>query len=694
MVADELFSFERRSSRSFSLNYGSAVASVGLALIVRWLLDPLVGDRTPYLFFFLAVLFSALYGGIGPGLLAAVLSSLAARYFFIAPRFTMIFVHPADFVAWLLFMATALITAVVGQAQRSSTLEVEERATAISEAYRRLQQEMQERERVQNAFQDSERRFQTLADMAPVLIWMTDANGSTTYVNRRWKEFTGRSLGQESGNGWAEGVHPEDRERVLDTFTRAFHDRAEFRFDYRHRNASGDYAWILNHGLPRFASDGTFQGYIGSGIDISDRKADELRNALLLKFMTALSRATTPDEVASVIVTQGAAALGGSIGVVALLDADGETLITLKQQGLTEADTDVRESAPLTLSTPLTDAVRNGKPVWIESEKALLAKYPQIAQSRPGMWSPIRAAVAVPLRIGDRVIGGVVIGFPRETRLNVQQRSLILATAYQCAQAMERARLFEAEADARRDAEAANELKLRFLGMISHELRAPLHLIMGFADMLTMDDMEWDAAKLEEIFSIVRAESHKLTELVDQLLDASQLQAGTLGINLEDYPLSGVIEMARMELEKFAENHSLVMDIPDDTPMVRADPLRIGQVLVNLVNNAVKYSPPGSTITVAAHAEGDVVQIDISDEGEGIPPEQRETMFEVFQRLERDRKKRIKGVGLGLAIVKGLVEAHGGEIWVEDRNGPGSGTTFSFTIPLSKGVQAQGLTGD
>jgi two-component system, OmpR family, sensor histidine kinase KdpD len=261
---------------------------------------------------------------------------------------------------------------------------------------------------------------------------------------------------------------------------------------------------------------------------------------------------------------------------------------------------------------------------------------------------------------------------------------MILATAYQCAQAMERARLYEAEAKARREAEAANELKLRFLGMISHELRAPLHLIMGFADMLTMEDMVWDAAKLEEIFSIVKSESHKLTELVDQLLDASQLQAGTLSINLEDYPLSGVVEMARMELEKFAENHQLVLDVPDNDPMVRADPLRIGQVLVNLVNNAVKYSPPGSTITVAARVQDDAVQIDISDEGEGIPPDQREMMFEVFQRLERDRKKRIKGVGLGLAIVKGLIEAHGGEIWVEDRDGPGSGTTFSFTIPLSQ----------
>jgi PAS domain S-box-containing protein len=678
MVANELLSFKRRSSRSLILNYGSAAASVGIALILRWLFDPLLADRVPYLFFFPAILFSALFGGLGPGLLAAFLASLASRYFFVEPRFAMSFTHAPDFFAWIMFMLTALVTTMIGQAQHHAICEAEERALDIGEAYKRLQQEMREKDRTQRAFQDSERRFQTLAEMAPVLIWMTDAGGSTTYVNKRWKEFTGRALAQELGDGWAEGVHPEDRERVLDTFTRAFQDRAEFRFDYRHRTADGDYAWILNHGLPCFAPDGTFLGYIGSGIYISDRKADELRNALLLKFMTALSKATTPDEVAAVITEQGMLALGGSISAVGLLDTRRENLITLKHHDLPDMAGDGRLSESLSTQSPLTDAVRTGRPLWLDTPSALAAKYPDIAQNAPEM----RSAVALPLRIGDRIIGGVMIGFPRSMRLNVRERSLILATAYQCAQAMERARLFEAEAEARRDAEAANELKLRFLGMISHELRAPLHLIMGFADMLTMDDMEWDAAKLEEIFGIVRSESRKLNELVDQLLDASQLQAGTLSINMQDYPLSGIVEMARAEMEKFAENHQLVLDIPDDLPMVHADPLRIGQVLVNLVTNAVKYSPPSSIITVAARVEDHTVQIDISDEGDGIPPDQQATIFEVFQRLERDRKKRIKGVGLGLAIVKGLVEAHGGDIWVQDR--PGPGTTFSFTIPLAQ----------
>jgi K+-sensing histidine kinase KdpD len=244
---------------------------------------------------------------------------------------------------------------------------------------------------------------------------------------------------------------------------------------------------------------------------------------------------------------------------------------------------------------------------------------------------------------------------------------------------MDNVRLFAAEAQARLEAERANAVKLKFLAMISHELRTPLTAIKGFATTLLATDVTWDAEQQRDFIMIINEEADKLTELISQLLDLSRLQAGKLRIQPASRSLSEIIGAAAAEFESLVAQHRLVINVASDLPPVMVDTQRISQVFVNLVGNAVKYAPPATSITISAATREANLQVNVSDEGPGIPLENREKVFEAFLQLENSLHQQGNGLGLGLAICKGLIEAHGGTIWVADTS---SGTTMSFTLPI------------
>jgi signal transduction histidine kinase len=279
------------------------------------------------------------------------------------------------------------------------------------------------------------------------------------------------------------------------------------------------------------------------------------------------------------------------------------------------------------------------------------------------------------------VIGGLGLSFPAERSFSDEERRLMLALAHQCAQAIERARLYEAEARARQEAERANELRLRFLAMISHELRTPLASIKGFASTLLAKDVDWDADAQQDFLATIDQEADKLTDMIDQILDLSRIETGTLRINLSEQDFGDILMSAMPQLYRIAENHPLAINIPAGLPSVRADRQRITQVLANLVANAAKFSPPGSDIRIEAERTVGGIQVSVSDHGIGIPPQDRPYVFEAFRRGSEGRVRYSKGAGLGLAICRGLIEAHGGQIWVSDQSGPG--TTVSFTLPVA-----------
>ena len=215
--------------------------------------------------------------------------------------------------------------------------------------------------------------------------------------------------------------------------------------------------------------------------------------------------------------------------------------------------------------------------------------------------------------------------------------------------------------------------------MISHELKTPVALIKGYADTLLREDAHWDPKMTRESLTVIVEEADRLNKLIDDLLDASRLQAGGLSLEMEPVMLATLVERVAGHFRTQTQAHEFDVRFPADWPAVPGDPARLEQVLNNLVSNAIKYSTPGGRIEISGRALPDEVIVTVSDEGTGIPLEEQPRVFERFFRGARERNQRTPGAGLGLYLVKAIVEAHGGRIWVESN--PGEGAAFSFAIP-------------
>jgi PAS domain S-box-containing protein len=227
----------------------------------------------------------------------------------------------------------------------------------------------------------------------------------------------------------------------------------------------------------------------------------------------------------------------------------------------------------------------------------------------------------------------------------------------------------------------AEELKNTLLSVISHELKTPVSIIKGYAGTLARQDADWDKETLAEGLAIIEEEADKLNKLINNLLDASRLQAGGLKLQFAYLDLPSMAEKAVERFRTQTDHHSFSVDFPPNFPPVKGDYERIREVLSNLISNAIKYSPDGGLIRVGGRVEGDEVLIFVSDEGIGIPTTEQERIFDRFARVDNSLTRQTPGAGLGLFLVKAVVEAHGGRVWVESR--PGQGSTFNFTLPAS-----------
>jgi len=438
---------------------------------------------------------------------------------------------------------------------------------------------------------------------------------------------------------------------------------------------------IDDSGAPiRSDSGGPINGVVLVFRDVTERKHEEEQRSLLQELTAAFSEALTVHQVADVVVEQGLGAVGSHLGTVCILVDDDATMEILNTKGVAEETFQRYRFTPVSAPGPLTDAIRQKEVVWIETFEDYIQRYPQFESLIRANGS--QSTVCVPMLVEGHVIGGISVSFREPRAANDDELGLLVTLAHLCAQALERARLFEREREARAQAERADKLKLEFLAMISHELRTPLTSIKGFATTLLAEDVTFDPDSQREFLSIMDEEADKLAELIEQLLDVSRLQAGVLPIHPAPHLLMDIVQSAAAQFSVLTELHGFKLDVPVDLSPLMADKQRIAQVLVNLVGNAAKFAPYDSVITLSARTvdDGGLVQIDVTDEGEGIPVEERTQVFEAFRQIERKLLSQ-KGAGLGLAICKGLVEAHGGSIWIQDR--PAPGTTISFTLPLA-----------
>ena len=225
----------------------------------------------------------------------------------------------------------------------------------------------------------------------------------------------------------------------------------------------------------------------------------------------------------------------------------------------------------------------------------------------------------------------------------------------------------------------AEELKSTFISVISHELKTPVSLIKGYAGTLRRTDASWDSETLQDSLEIIEEEADRLTNLIENLLDASRLQAGGLELNMGNVRLGELAARLASKFQTQIDTHTLVVNFPDELPLIRGDEERLTQVFSNLVSNAIKYSPEGSTITISGRTLPREVNVTVTDMGPGLPAEEKERVFERFYRPDTDTSRAAQGAGLGLFISRAIIEAHGGQIWVE--SDPGQGSTFHCTLP-------------
>lgn len=255
--------------------------------------------------------------------------------------------------------------------------------------------------------------------------------------------------------------------------------------------------------------------------------------------------------------------------------------------------------------------------------------------------------------------------------------------AAQLGLAIERARLRQEATDAE-ILRRTDELRRALLNAVSHDLRTPLASIVASAGSLEQDDVDWTDEERRDFAHAIVEEGQRLNRIVGNLLDLSRIEGGTLRPEKGWYDLSSLVDEVLGRLRPLTAAHRIKADVPQDLPAVLLDYVEIDQVLSNLLENAAKYAPADTEITLTLQRTNGEVRVSVEDHGPGIPQASLPHLFDPFYRVA-DGTPRPAGLGLGLAVAKGLVEAHGGRVWAENR--AGGGARFVFTLPVEQSSQ-------
>jgi signal transduction histidine kinase len=295
-----------------------------------------------------------------------------------------------------------------------------------------------------------------------------------------------------------------------------------------------------------------------------------------------------------------------------------------------------------------------------------------------------RALLAVPLVREDHLIGGLTVIRKATGEFAPEVIDLLRTFATQSALAIQNARLFLEIEDKSRQLEAASRHKSEFLSNMSHELRTPLNAIIGFSEVLGERMFGELTDKQEEYLKDIMESGQHLLSLINDILDLSKIEAGRMELELTEFNLPQAIDNALTLVRERAGRRDIALHqaVDERLGVIRGDERKVKQVLLNLLSNALKFTPEGGRIDVSARLQDGSVEISVADTGVGIAPEDQEAVFEEFRQVGRADKK-AEGTGLGLTLCRKFVELHGGRIWVNSQVGVGS--TFTFTLPVHRG---------
>lgn len=417
----------------------------------------------------------------------------------------------------------------------------------------------------------------------------------------------------------------------------------------------------------------------------ADRRASAERTARLQHVTERLSMALSEEDVAILFLGEVRVAIAADTAWIAVKDERRGVLRALGSAGFTAETARRFDETPLDAPLLANDVLRDAQPRMYPSRAALGAAHPYLRDVLGDIDQ--EAVVVLPLVAGGTPFGVMSLGFRAERVLDDADLAFTLALARQCAQALERARLYEAECAsravaeaARREAEEANRTKSEFLARMSHDLRTPLNAIGGYTELIEIGvHGPVTAGQRESLARVRRAQQHLLT-LINDILSFARLEAGHVEIVTSDVVVASLLGELGTLLQPQAETRGLALLIDAGPPdlTIRGDRERVLQVLVNLGANALKFTPHGEIRIEAVAEETGLVSLHVSDSGIGIPAERLASIFDPFTQVRSTAAERDGGVGLGLAISRELAHRMGGVLSVESTEQQGSRFTLSL----------------
>jgi PAS domain S-box-containing protein len=553
--------------------------------------------------------------------------------------------------------------------------------------FSKVTRDITERREAEEALRENEERLDLAMEAANAGVWEFWPQDDKAFFNDRWFTMLGYEPDEleQSYATWRSLLHPDDLEEAEGVILPAVAAGEGFDIEFRMVTKDGGSVWIHDIGKTvEWTKDGASRRMIGTHTDITKSKLAEQER----------ERFTTQLRTAADLAEQ----------VTAILDPDKflpEVVAQLQERfGLYHVHSYLREEDWLVMRAGSGDVgqqmLEQGHAIPLDREKSIVARAARnrhlisvddTSLEADFMVNPLlpdtRSEVAVPLVFGDRVLGVLDVQDDQPQRFTQADLSVFSTLAGQLATALQNASLFEEVQETAKRLREIDRLKSEFLANMSHELRTPLNSIIGFAEVLLMGiSGELDPETQEDIQAIYDNGQHLLS-LINDILDLAKIEAGRLSLHFEDVmvePLLNEVKTANTGL-LINKPIEMLIKVEDELPTVEADPVRLNQILNNLVSNAVKFTEEGS-ITLRAYSKDEWVYLEVEDTGIGIDDKDLEEIFEKFQQADGSFKRRAEGTGLGLAITRYLVQMHGGTIIVESELGKGS--TFTVRIPIER----------
>ena len=329
----------------------------------------------------------------------------------------------------------------------------------------------------------------------------------------------------------------------------------------------------------------------------------------------------------------------------------------------------------------------NGKTSLVSTPDKVTGLIQDLTASNCSLWqrssfikSLPQSAMGVPIVAGGHIYGVLLFeSFTYSAIYTQQDFSFAQLIAELISMAVERFRLAARE-NSQRGNSTAVDLEFEVFEAISHELRMPLTAIKGYATALMLDEVDWSLAKRQEFLQLIDDECNDMEELLSNLLKSAVIDSNSFVLDPKPLRLTRIAQESAAEMKRRTQQHRMIVDFPVDFPVMQADEHWIKQVFLNLLDNAIKFSPEGGLIVIRGEVRPTDIIISISDQGIGISPEDMIPLFDKYVRAISPTGAQIPGTGLGLPLTRTIVEAHGGHIWA--RSEVGEGTTLSFSLPL------------